>query len=1064
MRRDPVRAIGRAYWLAVPLALAVATLCGAAAPAPPSGLLDAFDDVGAWRGSASDGVGASVHADAGKQGAGLRLDFDFGKVAGYAIAERELPLDLPENFEISFYVRGSAPVNNFEFKLVDASGDNVWWVNRRDFRFPQEWRLVRIKRRQIEFAWGPTTDRSLHRTASIQFVVSAGHDGGSGSFWIDDLRIRELPADGGTPPPLEISASSTAPGSAASNAQDGDRGTAWKSLPRRARETMTLDLGRSREFGGLVLHWLEGAHASHYDVELSDDGRSWRSVRSVEEGNGGTDFLWLPESEAQFARLVMRDGPGRVYGLAEIEVKDIEFGASANAFVSNLARAAPRGHYPRGFIGEQNYWTVVGVDGGASEALLSEDGALEVAKGSFSIEPFLMTPAGLLTWVDVTISHSLLDDYLPIPTVTWNHATLAFSVTVFAAGSSERSRLVARYEIRNKLDTNQPLELVLALRPFQVNPPSQSLNIQGGVSPVHDITWNGTAIGVDGRPRVFPMQAPDLFSGSPLDGGGVPEILTLGPLQPRAEIRDVSGFASGVLVFREDLGPKAVRTIDVIVPLDGPDEPPPPPAPGPQDWYGRERAVVADAWREKLDRVSIILPGQGMALVNAVRTALAHVLINRDGAALQPGSRSYERSWIRDGAMTSEALLRLGHEDVVRDFVRWYAPYQFPDGKVPCCVDRRGADPVPEHDSHGELIFAIAELYRYTRDRPQLAALWPHIQRSIQYMDSLRAAERLAAAAGEVQRPFYGLLSASISHEGYSAKPVHSYWDDFWGLKGYKDAVQMAQALSLDDEADRLTRSLEEFRTDLYASLAATIARHRIAYLPGSAELGDYDATSTTIALDPAGEMDKLPPSQLTATFERYWQDVLGRRDGTTAWDAFTPYEWRTVGAFVRLGWIERAHALIDFHMGMRRPTGWNQWAEVVGRDMRQPRFIGDMPHGWVASDFIRSVLDLLAYVRERDSSLVVAGGVPPVWLDGTGVSVRNLRTPFGRLSYSFARRSDRCVLEILALADMPKGGVVIPRVACPSPGRTTVDGRPVQWTDNELRLHRLPATIVMHD
>ena len=33
-----------------------------------------------------------------------------------------------------------------------------------------------------------------------------------------------------------------------------------------------------------------------------------------------------------------------------------------------------------------------------------------------------------------------------------------------------------------------------------------------------------------------------------------------------------------------------------------------------------------------------------------------------------------------------------------------------------------------------------------------------------------------------------GLVTESISHEGYSAKPVHSYWDDFWALRGLDDA------------------------------------------------------------------------------------------------------------------------------------------------------------------------------------------------------------------------------------------------------------------------------------
>ena len=42
-------------------------------------------------------------------------------------------------------------------------------------------------------------------------------------------------------------------------------------------------------------------------------------------------------------------------------------------------------------------------------------------------------------------------------------------------------------------------------------------------------------------------------------------------------------------------------------------------------------------------------------------------------------------------------------------------------------------------------------------------------------------------------------------------------------------------------------------------------------------------------------------------------------------------------------------------------------------RDAREPRFLGDMPHGWVASDQIRSVLDLFAYEDESESSLVLA-------------------------------------------------------------------------------------------
>ena len=85
-----------------------------------------------------------------------------------------------------------------------------------------------------------------------------------------------------------------------------------------------------------------------------------------------------------------------------------------------------------------------------------------------------------------------------------------------------------------------------------------------------------------------------------------------------------------------------------------------------------------------------------------------------------------------------------------------------------------------------------------------------------------------------------------------------------------------------------------------------------------------------------------------------------------------------------------------------QRPAGWYHWAEVVFRDPATPKFIGDMPHTWVGSDYIRSVLDMFAYERESDSSLVVAAGVPESWvMERPGVTVRRLSTHYGPLSFT---------------------------------------------------------------
>ena len=107
-------------------------------------------------------------------------------------------------------MRGVAPTNTLEFKLVDPTGANVWWSNNRYFAFPREWRTVARSKRQVCFAWGPLGDGvpeqydlkppgcrlgvDIHRVAAIEFAITAG-SGGKGSIWIDDLSVSVLDAN-----------------------------------------------------------------------------------------------------------------------------------------------------------------------------------------------------------------------------------------------------------------------------------------------------------------------------------------------------------------------------------------------------------------------------------------------------------------------------------------------------------------------------------------------------------------------------------------------------------------------------------------------------------------------------------------------------------------------------------------------------------------------------------------------------------------------------------------------------------------------------------------------------
>ncbi len=985
----------RAGLLLLPLAAGLA----ASAPAAPQ-RLDDFEDAERWVASASDGVTGTATKVPGAEGSAVRLDYDFSRGSGYAVLRRDLPLDLTGNFALRFKLRGQGLANALEVKLVDASGDNVWWHRYPDLVPPGEWRDFTVKRRHVKFAWGPTSDKTLRRVAAIEFVVAAGKGGGKGWIAFDELTLERLSEPPATPPPV------TARGEGM-KAVDGNLATAWSAC---GGEPLDLDLGYAREFGGLVLRW--GAEAaSDYAIALSDDRRIWRAAHTVRGSDGGTDWVRLPESQARYLR-VQPLASARCGSLAEVEIKPLEFGETANAFVAAVARDHRRGLFPRGFVGEQSYWTLVATPEGGVSGLMDESGAIESAPGGFSIEPFVRDGARLTTWADITAAQTLGDGYLPMPVVRWQAQGWVLRANSFAAADGN---LVARYELENSSDEPRALDLVLAVRPLQVNPPQQFLNITGGVSPIEAIRWDGAALHV-GTARVTPATAPDAVKLATFDSGMLPERLDRPSLRA---IEDPGGLASGALVYRVRLAPGEKRRFALSIGKG---------SPGGVKLASAERlqAAAAAEWRQRLGAVALSGPPAAQPTFATLRSALAQILMSRDGPALRPGSRAYARSWIRDGAMMSDGLLRLGETRAASDFLEWYAPFQYPNGKVPCCVDPRGADPVPEHDSDGEFIHLIAQLHRYAPDVERSRRMWPRVRAAADHIEKLRRQTMVPANRTADRAHFYGLLPPSISHEGYSAKPMHSYWDDFWALGGLRDGAWLAAELGMPAEAASLSERADAFETDILASIGKATKLHKIAFIPGSADLGDFDATSTTVALSIAGVQSGLPPQALRATFDRYWGEVAARRDGSKAWDVYTPYEWRNVGAFVRLGWRDRANELSDFLMNDRRPAGWNQWAEVVGRNPREPRFLGDMPHGWVASDFINAALDMLVFERQRDDALVLAAGVPQSWVEGEGLSVERLRTPYGPLAYTLRRVGNRVRLTYSLAGQPPAGGLVL--------------------------------------
>ncbi|HVO75248.1 MAG TPA: hypothetical protein VMT35_14555 [Ignavibacteriaceae bacterium] len=1049
-----------------------------------SQVLDEFNSTQDWKIFKADGVNIKTSIVRGFKGNAVKLEYDFTLGTGYGGIQKKILLDLSENFQFTFYLKAESPDNNLEFKLLDSTGENVWWVNNKNYKFPTEWTKIKIKKRHINFAWGPAEDKSLKKIDRIEFTV-ASYVGGKGAVYIDDLQFEKLPPEDNSPIEFSPSASSLSGESVSlKKINDGKVDTEWKSS-KKGVEDIFLFMGKKRELGGIVIDWDEKDYAKDFDVYLSeqkyasasgnspDTAQDWTKVYSVRGALGNRSYIRLNEEDAASIKVeLLKSSRGNGYGIKEVSLKNVDYSLDLNRFLINIAEDHQRGYYPRYFNEEGTFWTITGVNSDPKEALINEDGMVEVDKKQFSIEPFIFMNEKLITWNDVEKEQSLERNYLPVPSVLWKYGGLNLRVKVFSAGETnlprhaedmtgKNSTLYLIYTLKNNSTERKDGNFYLAVRPFQVNPYYQWLNVTGGAARISSIKYLSGKVFVNDDKVIIPVTKENNFGAEAFDQGDITSFISKNKMPDSIGITDKTGLAGGCLAYAFDLKSGEEKEIYVAVPFY-------------KSEAGNENlnkifidsllSATINFWENKTNHIKFNLPVSADKIINTYKSNLAYILINRDKAGIQPGSRSYERSWIRDGALTSSALLKSGIVDEVKEFIDWYSSYQYENGKVPCVVDSRGPDPVPENDSHGELIFLIKQFFNFTKDTSYLASKNENVIKAVNYLREL-ISQRSTGSYMDIDslKAFYGILPESISHEGYSAKPMHSYWDDFFAMKGLKDAVEIQRILGDEKNYKSFLNTRDEFKKNLYNSLRLAIEKKKIDYIPGCVELGDFDAASTTIAIDPCNELKNLPEPYCRNTFEKYYSFFEKRKNPSTEWDAYTPYEVRTIGSFIFLNEKEKAHSLIDYFLKDQRPAGWNHWAEVVWKNPRTPKYIGDMPHTWVGSDFINAVRAMFVYENEYDSSLVIGAGLYQDWIDSPdGMSVENMPTHYGTLSYLIKKDKEKYLLKIYGKMDLPPGGIILKNFNETNlPEKILVNGKTInEFNGSGIIIKEFPANV----
>jgi hypothetical protein len=852
--------------------------------------------------------------------------------------------------------------------------------------------------------------------------------------------------------------------------------TLQKAGERQGTRTLDIALGRALPVAGLEVWWggprdgakLEGREASGKWIPMGEDPGSL----------GDLSYLAAPEVHTVDALRMTVGESGGAPVLKRLRLLGPERVMTATKRQEIAASRTNSSLFPSSLHQQQVYWTAVGIPAGMQKSIFDEYGNLEPYKGSPMVQAVWRDAGGRAVVSDnVDRKHSLREDWMPIPSVQWSpQAGVEVRNDALAVEQNGQPVTLVRYRVSNTGARPVSGKLSLVLRPLQVNPPWQ----HGGASPIREVAIEGPAdrtdVRVNGRvlfAALTPADARGAAAFGALGEGEITAHVAAGTVPGSLTASDAEGLAAALLNYEVKLAPGEHRDVVLAFPLGTSRADaktgalPEAPAIDRQALVGANgdsgagfdatADKVAELWNSRFGRLGLSLPDQ--SLVDMLRAQGAYMLINQTGPAMQPGPRNYNRSFIRDGAATSSILLRVGQAKVARDYLKWYSDHAVHDNGLvsPILNDdgsvNTGFGSDIEYDSQGEFIALVADVARYDGGPDGVRDYQAVVKRAMKFMQELRERTMVPGYMADQPAPerFHGIIAPSISHEGYS-KPTHSYWDDYWALKGWHDGAWLAEQWGDAETAKWAREQYAALRESVAASIRATMKWKGSDTIPADADVGGSDPTSVSIGLDPAGQQDLMPADALKLTFDRYLAEVR-LRDKPDALYAYTPYEMRNVLTYVRLNQPREAEELLQSLVRHRRPLEWQVLAEVIHSRERYNGYLGDMPHTWIGAEYARTIFGMLA--QEDLDRLTLLAGAPPSWVAGKGLSVSKLPTAFGPLTMT-ADQNDKRLRVALGAGLRKDTALTVNWPSREKPARVTVDGKATTDYDaNGIRLQK---------
>jgi hypothetical protein len=633
-----------------------------------------------------------------------------------------------------------------------------------------------------------------------------------------------------------------------------------------------------------------------------------------------------------------------------------------------------------------------------------------------------------------THERGLAPDGALIPWTRWGSGDFALTSSVCQVERQWQGRPIqvaaAHVEIHSTAKTPRELQLYVALRP---------IGAAGG--PVTKIALNEKrdAFLVNGRLALWAERAPTAIGVSVEDD--VTRYALRGDMPVDFGVGSSAGSCSGLMRYDLRLPSEGAYELGFICPIlpgrraaahqwDGKsawaqlDESEVNPAtggelqPDPELEYYRKLksadlfAQAEEDWQAIVGRAAIGVPDQRWG--DAFGAIVGHVAMSMNGGAPDVAVINYN-VFNRDGVYVANILQKSGNRQLAEQCIDYFLQHPF-NGRTQ-----------PEADNPGQILWAIGEHWKITRDKEWLKRVYPHAMKLADMIEYYRTQPephwvsdtslRFGEALPENQRKRLKPGSCDGFHPEYT---------EAFDIAGIGAAADLAEAVADEQEIQHWRKLREQLTAQYQKRFGKRLAEQygsycvlwpcRVYPLRGSDALEQFKDTD---AQKPDGW--------------RYFP-LAKAHQGLLAGNRAAGY--KTIASHLALESMRGWYVMDEG--GASGPGNWSKVRTNWNKDVA-------MPHGWAIAELWLLLRDSL--VHEDNDRLVLFAGVDPAWfIDPRGMAVRDLPTHFGTLSFSYRVTGGRAELNLSGSA-APPGGLLI---ALPkAPVQVEADGKSLSPMDD---------------